>query len=194
MPKEVSNYMLRLVVEGGEFFGVSRDEQRSLLSDPSVLDHRWLRVDWEDLRALALRIIQEIGSTGWGLVEAGWRYRRDCFLERIEHLFWMFLTVEKGFWVTKHMILPRNLTGADLHYKKLGEDHFHIVLSIPESLPSEPDIMYLYTGVMTRGSETVVEPHRIENLQVTAHRSEFDIRMGKRKLRSWMLYNPFVSQ
>ncbi len=127
MPKEVSNYMLRLVVEGGEFFGVSREEQRSLLSDPTVLENRWLRVDWEDLRVLLLRMIQEIGGTGWELVEAGWRYRRECFLERVDHLFWLSASVEKGFWATKHLIIPRNLRGGDLHYEKLGKDHYQIV-------------------------------------------------------------------
>lgn len=185
--------MLRLVVECGEYFGVSREEQLGLLSDPSQFGKRWGAIDWGDFYRLMRRILRNAG-TGEDLLEAGRRYRRDCYLERTDHLVWQFLSWDRMIWATKHFLVPRTIRGSALDYKRLGHRFFHVRLSIPEDYESEEDLLYLYVGVMTNGGPLENARHEVSNLVITAHSAEFDVLFGRRSWKARLAFNPFSAR
>jgi len=192
MANEVSSYMLRLVVECGEYFGVPREEMLAQMEDPSPIEKRWGSISWTEFYRIMQRILRNAGS-GEELVAAGRRYRLECYRDRSDFLCWQYLSWEKMVWITKNFLIPRTVKGSDLFYQKIDKNRFHIRLVIPGHYQSDTDLMYLYFGVMTGNSPNERVYNETENLVITPHSAEFDIRFGQRSLHGRLRWNPFHS-
>jgi len=189
MANEVSGFLLRLTIECGEYFGLSREEQLALLPNPDICSKRWASLDWADYYPLVKKVLDRAGRD-YELPEAARRFRRDCFGTRLDHYYWHFISWEKMCWITRNFILPRTLRGATLDYEKIARSSFHIRLSLSENMQSNRDIMLFFFGFMTTGSSQEKLEITVTDLSVSSHMAEFDVKYGRRSWYSALAFNP----